>query len=363
MRSPRCSKSSPVLTTTVRRSPSPRSGEGRLKAVGELRPADPAGKCEDHRKRSRSRGRTRSRAPGRRAPPGAGRRRRDRGPGPPGGPPRPPPMTMDAASGDRVREADLGDVQLAAEEVGPPRAGRGGRGARSPPMARADGAFPPRPGPHCPPRRPRSEAARSPDSAPASASPSAPRFPAVPGSGSRPVPPPPSGSFPYPCPRGRRERQARLAGVQRRHPGPRGAAAGDRRSRSCSTFDMSAPAFARTRPCGFPRCLDRLVQDHLDRARVLPGTGGQLGRARRRNHVGEPHQPPFGLGHDLLRDHHHVAVAQGIARTFDGGQKEGGHVVAGPDPGNPGEGRDTQLVRSHAARRRRLPPVTPPGAR
>ena len=120
--------------------------------------------------------------------------------------------------------------------------------------------------------------------------------------------------------------------------------------------------------------LDRFAQDRLDRPRILPGAGRQLGRPRRRNHPGEPHCPSFRLGHDLLRDHHHVAVVQRFARARERAQQESGQVVAGPDPGRePRERPDVQFVRRHAAllasrqpddvsRARGFAFVTPPGA-
>ena len=68
-----------------------------------------------------------------------------------------------------------------------------------------------------------------------------------------------------------------------------------------------------------------------DVARVLAVLGGELERSRRRLDVGERDDPALGLGHDLVREHEHVAVAKRPPRCGE----QRGEVVAGPISGRP----------------------------
>ena len=79
--------------------------------------------------------------------------------------------------------------------------------------------------------------------------------------------------------------------------------------------------------------LDRLSEDDLDRPRVLVRAGGEHERPRRWGDVGKPDDAPLRLRHDLLRDHHHVALPQHLARPCDRLRKQRAKIVSGPKPG------------------------------
>ena len=72
-----------------------------------------------------------------------------------------------------------------------------------------------------------------------------------------------------------------------------------------------------------------LRQHHLDDPRVLADLGRQRDRLGRRDNVTEIDDAALGFRHDLLRDHHHVAVTQHLAGAVEAGQDHRRQIVAG----------------------------------
>jgi hypothetical protein len=66
----------------------------------------------------------------------------------------------------------------------------------------------------------------------------------------------------------------------------------------------------------------------------------------RRRHIRQPHQPPFGLAHDLLGDDQHVAFHELFAVGRQPVDDQGGDIVAGLDKWKIGNGKE--LERNHA---------------
>ena len=85
--------------------------------------------------------------------------------------------------------------------------------------------------------------------------------------------------------------------------------------------------------------LARLVEHDLHGAGVLALRGGDLARARRRLHPGELYHGPLGLGHGLVRDRDHLAVAQRTSRRagVHVPRDQRGEIVAGTDLRQAGE--------------------------
>jgi hypothetical protein len=77
--------------------------------------------------------------------------------------------------------------------------------------------------------------------------------------------------------------------------------------------------------------LDRFAQHEFDQPRILAGEFRQRHRACRRLDSGECDPAPLALGHDLLRDHQHVAVDQCDAGAREAVADEAGKIVACDD--------------------------------
>ena len=130
-------------------------------------------------------------------------------------------------------------------------------------------------------------------------------------------------------------------------------------SSSCSMFDMSAPAFASTIPwrVSTMRTPGTARSTSTDSPRTASMARGSLStRAastfapRRWHDVVEPHDAPLRLRHDLLRNHHHVAIPQRFTRPGDRLREEGTEIVSGSDPRNAGNRPNPQLPGSHSVR-------------
>ena len=72
--------------------------------------------------------------------------------------------------------------------------------------------------------------------------------------------------------------------------------------------------------------------------------------------------PSFRLGHNLLRNHHHVAVVQGQSGSHKSAEDQIGDIVARPHQRDPGQRRDRKLggrarVELFGARHGRRPPA------
>ena len=313
MRRPRCSKSSPVLTTV--RSSAGASSAAWRPAASFAPPTPPASARITGRGPVAADARDRGRGP--RAPPRSGPRRRAADQG--GRPPLRPLSHDDGGGGrDRVCDPDLGDVEGAAEEIGLAAAVEAG-GEAAHPDREADRALAPRPtdavGHDDPDPRP-AAATRSGDERGAEAV----------GGGVRVL--------------GEEQQVVVLLVVlDVRHVG------------ACVREDDPVAGLDDEHPGGRAHHLDGFPENGLDRPRVLLRSGRELDCPRRRGDVRDPHDPPFRLGHDLLRDHQHVPVPERLAGARDRVRDKLARIVAGADRGEPGKRPDPQLRRGHAAGR------------
>ena len=107
-----------------------------------------------------------------------------------------------------------------------------------------------------------------------------------------------------------------------------------------------------------PEQVLRLVEHHLHCAGILVLRGRQLAGARARLDLGQVADTALGLGHHLVGDGEHVAVARGVL-PGGGGRQQGGEVVAGAHLRESGDRRGGQRHRSalRSARARSTPGV------
>jgi hypothetical protein len=108
------------------------------------------------------------------------------------------------------------------------------------------------------------------------------------------------------------------------------------------------------RPC--PHDAHRFRQDQFDEARIFLDLAGEFDRLRRRLDRRKIDHAPFGLGHDLLRQHEDVAATRHDATARQPLTDQGDEIVTLGYPRNAGDGKELD---SAAALHRPVPRAQP----